>query len=112
MYEINSLQIDKGADFDETFKIYNEDGTILELFPNFSGKSKISKYPTSPISFPFNVLLDTENNEVNISMAATVTETLPFSNRCYFDVILTYGYGTPRTKKVLRGTILVNDTIS
>jgi hypothetical protein len=112
VYEINSLQIDKGADFDETFKIYNEDGTVLELNSSFSGKSKISKYPTSPISFPFNVLLDTENNEVNISMAATVTDTLPFSNRCYFDVVLTYGYVTPTTKKVLRGTILVNDTVS
>lgn len=112
MYEINSLQIDKGADFDETFKIYNEDGTVLELFPGYSGRSKIRKYPTSPISFPFNVFLDIENNEVNISMASTVTETLPFSNRCYFDLLLTYGYVTPTTKKVLRGTILVNDTAS
>jgi hypothetical protein len=112
VYEINSLQIDKGADFDETFKIYNEDGTVLELFPGFSGRSKISKYPTSPISFPFNVFLDTENNEVNISMASTVTESLPFSNRCYFDLLLTYGYASPTTKKVLRGTILVNDTVA
>lgn len=112
MYEINSLQIDKGADFDETFKIFNEDGSVLEINSSFSGKAKISKYPTSPISVPFNVLLDTESNEVNISMASTVTETLPFSNRCYFDVLLTYGFSNPTTKKFVRGTIIVNDSIS
>lgn len=112
MYEINSFQLDKGADFDETFKIFNEDGTILDLNSSFSGVSRLSKYPTSPVSFPFNVLLDLENNEVNISMAASVTETLPFSNRCYFDLFLTYGYTSPFTKKFLKGTIMVNDSIS
>ena len=112
MYEINSLQIDKGSDFDETFKIYNEDGTVLELNPSFSGVSRISKYPTSPVSYPFNVLLDLESDEINISMDSTVTQALPFSNRCYFDLVLTYGYTNPVTKKFLKGMIMVNDTIS
>lgn len=112
MYEINSLQIDKGTDFDETFKIYNEDGTELVFNSSFSGVSKLRKYPTSPIYVPFNVLLDLESNEVNISMAATVTDAIPFSNRSYFDLVLTYGYTNPVSKKFLKGTILVNDTVS
>lgn len=110
--EINSLTIEKGTTFDETFKIYNEDGSLLDIDESFTGSAKLRKYPTSPISYPFNLTLDDENNEVNVSMASTVTSVLPFSGRCYFDVILTYGYSNPTTKKYVKGTIIVNDSVS
>lgn len=112
VYEINSLTLEKGADFDETFKILNEDGTILGINSSFTGVSKIGKHATSPTKYPFVVTLDTESDEVNISMAATMTETLPFSGRCYFDVILTYGFVDTTTKKFVKGTIIVNDSVS
>ena len=112
VYEINTLTIEKGATFDETFKIYNEDGSLLGINTSFTGSAKLRKYPTSPISYPFNLVLDDENDEVNISMASTVTAQLPFSGRCYFDVILTYGYTNPTTKKYVKGTIIVNDSTS
>lgn len=111
VYEINSLTIDKGTDFDETFKIYNEDGTPLCINSSFTGVSKLRKYPTSENEYPFNLILDTESNEVNISMGSTMTATLP-SGRCYFDVILTYGYTHFTTKKYVKGTIIVNETAS
>lgn len=112
VYEINSLTLDKGADFDETFKIYNDDGTLLGINSSFSGVSKLKKYPKSPDEYPFNLLLDIESNEVNISMASTVTQALPISGRCYFDIFLTYGFSTPATKKFVKGTIIVNDSVS
>ena len=112
VYEINSLTIEKGTTFDETFKIYNEDGSLLDINESFTGSAKLKKYPTSPISYPFILTLDEENNEVNVSMASTVTAELPFSGRCYFDVILTYGYSNPTTKKYVKGTIIVNDSVS
>ena len=110
--EINHLIIEKGTDFDETFEIYNEDGSALDINASFSGSAKLRKYPSSPVSYPFNLILDEEGNKVNISMASTITSQLPFSGRCYFDVILTYGYSNPTTKKYVKGTIIVNDSAS
>lgn len=110
--EINSLIIQKGSDFNETFKIYEEDGTPLIINSSFSGVSKIRKHPTSDIAFPFDLYLDIHNSSVNISMASTVTAQLPFSGRCCFDILLTYGFSEQTTKKFVKGTILVEDTAS
>ena len=111
VYEINSLKIEKGTDFDETFKIYNEDGSALDINSSFTGVAKIRKHPTSPVSYPLDLFLDEETNDVNISMAATMTTAVP-SGRCYFDIILTYGYADTTTKKFVKGTIMVEDTAS
>lgn len=109
--EINSLVIEKGSDFDATFTIYNEDGSKLGITTNFTGVSKLRKYPTSPITYPFNVYLNTDDSTVTISMASTMTSQLP-SGRCYYDVMLTYGYAETTTKKYVKGTIIVQDTAS
>lgn len=111
VYEITTLTIEKGATFDETFKIYNEDGTTLGINSSFSGVAKISKYPSSPTKYPLTVNLYSDTDEVNISMAATMTAQLP-SGRCYFDVLLTYGFEEPTTKKFVKGTLIVGDTAS
>ena len=111
VYEINSLTIEKGTDFDETFKIYNEDGSPLGINSSFTGVAKIRKHPTSTVVYPLDVYLNGTTNEVNISMAATMTSSLP-SGRCYFDLLLTYGYADTTTKKFIKGTIIVGDTAS
>lgn len=112
VYEINTLTIEKGADFDETFIIYNEDGSPLGINSSFTGVSKLRKHPKSEASYPFELYLDSETSSVNISMASTVTSQLPISGRCYFDVLLTYGYADTTTKKFVKGTIIVQDTSS
>lgn len=111
VYEINSLKIEKGTDFDETFKIYNDDGSPLDINSSFTGVAKIRKYPASPVSYPLDLFLDENTNEVNISMGATMTTAVP-SGRCYFDIILTYGFADTTTKKFVKGTIMVEDTAS
>lgn len=110
-YEITTLTIEKGATFDETFKIYNEDGSPLGIDSSFVGVAKISKHPSSSIKYPLNVTLYPDTGDVNVSMAATMTAQLP-SGRCYFDVLLTYGYADTTTKKFIKGTIIVGDTAS
>jgi hypothetical protein len=111
VYEINSLTIQKGTDFDETFGISNEDGSPLGINSSFIGVSKLSKYPNSKKVYPFDVYLDEISSSVSISMASTMTSKLP-SGRCYFDIILTYGYGNTTTKKFVTGSIIVQDTSS
>lgn len=112
VYEINSFTIEKGTDFDETLKIYNQDGSDLGINDSFTGVAKLRKYPTSPVGYPFQVSLYADTNDVNISMGATMTSQLPISGRCYFDLILTYGYIETITKKFIKGTIIVSDTAS
>lgn len=111
VYEINNLTIQKGTNFEETFNIYNEDGTPLGINSSFSGVSKIAKHPTAPVKYPFEVYLNETESSVTISMASTITSQLP-SGRCYFDVLLTYGYAETTTKEFIRGTIIVQDTTS
>lgn len=109
--EISNLVIDKGTSFDITFNIFNEDGSELDIDNSYTGVSKLRKYPSSPVSYPFSVGLSTADNTVSISMASTVTSQLP-TGRCYFDLILTYGYAEPTTKKYVLGSIIVRDTNS
>jgi len=111
VYKINNLIIEKGEDFNETFKIYNQDGSPLIFDSNFTGVSKLKKHPGAKKEYPFNIILDQNNNEINISMASTITSSLS-SGRYYFDVLLTYGYSEPTTKKYIKGTIIVKDTVS
>jgi hypothetical protein len=109
VYEISNLSIEKGTDFDETFKIYNEDGSPLGINSSFTGVAKLRKHAAANEAYSFDVNLNSETNEVNISMAATMTSSLP-SGRCYFDLLLTYGYADTTTKKYLKGNIMVFDT--
>lgn len=109
--EFTNLIIEKGTDFEATFNIFNEDLSEFDIVGSFVGVSKLRKYPTSPISYPFEVTLNEVENNVTISMAATMTSTLP-SGRCYFDIVLTYGYSDTTTQKFVKGTIIVGDTAS
>jgi hypothetical protein len=108
VYEINNLTIQKGTDFDETFNVFNEDGTPLNANGNFSAVSKIKKYPSSPTAYSFNTAIDILNSAINISMTESMTAELP-TGRCYFDVLLIYG---STTKKIITGTIIVQETTS
>jgi hypothetical protein len=108
VYEINNFTIEKGTDFSETFVILNEDGSVLELNSSFGGTAKICKSYASQ-KYPLTVNLYQDTNEINISMGATMTTQLP-SGRCYFDVILTYGFAEKSTKKFVKGTLIVGDT--
>jgi hypothetical protein len=111
VYEINSLTIDKGTDFDATFVLLNDDGSPVGINSSFTGVSKLRKYPSSVNEYPFDVYLDDDTSEVTISMASTMTSQLP-SGRCYFDIVLTYGFAEQTIKKYVKGSIIVQDTSS
>lgn len=111
VYENNSLTIHKGTDFEETFIVYEEDGSSLGINTSFSAVAKIRKHPKSIAEYEFDVGFDEENSAVIISMASTMTSQLP-SGRCCFDVLMTYGFSEPTTKKIITGTIIVQDTTS
>lgn len=106
--EVN-LRIEKGTDFDATFKVSNADGSVFSL-SGYTASSKIRKYPTSPDSQSFSTSITTATGEIKISMASTITSQLD-AGRNYYDVIVTNS-GAGKVQKVFQGTAIVSDTVS
>lgn len=111
VYEVNNLTIKKGTTFNETFTISNEDGTPLDINNSYSAVAKIRKYPSDPTSYSFDVIIDEITSSINISMNEETTAQLP-TGRCYFDILISYGYVDTTTKAVVQGTIIVQETAS
>jgi len=104
-----NLSLEKGTDFEATFNVFGEDSDPL-LLNNFTGVSKIRKYPTSPDSQSFTVSITAATGEVKIGMAKSTT-TLLSSGRNYYDVLLT-SQTNNTSFKVVEGSIIVSDTAS
>lgn len=106
--EVN-LRIEKGTNFEATFKVSNSDGSVFSL-AGYTASSKIRKYPTSPSPQSFSSSITVATGEIKISMASTVTSELD-AGRNYYDVIITNS-GTGKVQKVFQGTAIVSDTVS
>jgi hypothetical protein len=109
--EVNSLTIERGTDFDATFKILESDSSPLTL-SYYTGVSKIRKYPSSPTYHSFTVGITTATGEVKISMGKTTTCLLT-PGRNYFDIIIiSPNISDNIITKVVEGTIIVSESIS
>jgi hypothetical protein len=103
-----NLTINKGTYFEETFTLTAEDERGL----NLSGSSvtaRMKKHPTASTSYPFSTTLTIANSSVKISMASTITATLP-SGRCCYDILLVASSGF--ISKVVEGNVIVQETVS
>lgn len=105
---IVNLVIHKGTDFEETFYFTAEDGDGLNLL-NTTATAKIKKHPASQDSYNFTTALTVSDSSVKVSMADTITSTLP-SGRCMYDIVLTGPDGFKT--KIVEGNVLVQETIS
>jgi hypothetical protein len=103
-----NLTIHKGTYFEETFQLFSEDNANLSL-SNKIASAKLKKHPTASTSYPFQATHSLGTNTVKISMASTITATLP-DGRCCYDVILTTNGGF--ISKVVEGNVMVESTIS
>jgi hypothetical protein len=104
-----NLTIEKGTDFEATFIITAEDGSPLN-FNSHTAIAKIRKYPSSPTSFNFNVNLNISQSSIRIFMSKETTALLS-SGRNYFDILTVYQVDNS-VRKVVSGTIIVQDTVS
>jgi hypothetical protein len=86
--EISNIVIEKGTDFEAIFIISAEDGSSLN-FNSHTATAKIRKYPSSPASFQFNVLLNISESSIKITMPRATTALLP-TGRNYFDILLIF----------------------
>jgi hypothetical protein len=104
-----NLTIEKGTDFEALFIISAEDGGPINL-NSHSATAKIRKYPSSPISFEFNVSLNISESSIKITMPRATTSLLS-TGRNYFDILLKYETDNV-VRKVVSGTIIVEETSS
>jgi hypothetical protein len=102
-----NLTIEKGTDFEAIFIISAEDGSSLN-FNSHTATAKLRKYPSSPISFQFNVSLNISESSIKITMPRATTALLP-TGRNYFDILLNNQIDNKVTK-VVSGTIIVEET--
>lgn len=102
-----NLTIEKGTDFEATFIISAEDGSAINLISH-SATAKMRKYPSSPISFDFNVILNIAESSIKIEMPRETTALLS-TGRNYFDILLKYEIDN-KISKVVAGTIIVEET--
>lgn len=105
-----NLIIHKGTDFEETFSLDADDGLGLNL-TGYTAKCSLRKHPKSTKAFPFNVEITVSDSSVKVSMASTVTSTLP-SGRCYYDLTLISPAPTSNISKTVEGNVIVEDTSS
>jgi hypothetical protein len=103
-----NLIVHKGTYFEEIFSLTAEDGSGLNL-TGHSVTAKIKKHPTATTSYPFTTTLTIADSTVKISMASTMTSSMP-SGRYIYDVVLTSSTGL--LSKVVEGNVLVQETAS
>jgi hypothetical protein len=103
-----NIVIHKGTYFEETFSLTSEDGLGLNL-TNSSAVARLRKYPTAKDYYSFSTTLTIADSTVKISMASTITSSLP-SGRCYYDLLLNSSAGV--LSKVVEGNALVQETVS
>lgn len=109
VYEINNLTIEKGTNFEATFKVFEPDNSTAN-FMSYSGVCKIRKHPTSTNYQSCQVSITSGTGEVTVSMGKSFTSLLS-TGRNYYDIILTHSI-TNKSSKVVKGTLIVNDSVS
>lgn len=109
--EITNLVIEKGADYEGTFTLFNDDSSGLSLLGISSFSSRIRKHSTSIIFEDFAVTATlAPPATITLKLTAAQTRNLE-SGRNYFDV-----FGFTQTGNVpikyIKGTIIVQDSMS
>lgn len=104
-----NLRIEKGTDFAQTFKVFNDDASVVD-FSDYSGVCKIRKYPSSPTYYSCDVYIIGLNGLVVVSLSKEVTQQLS-TGRNYYDLILTKA-STNISTKFVEGSIIVSDSAS
>lgn len=104
-----NITIEQGADFASTFTITNSDGSVYNLL-NTSATAKLKKFPESETSYSFSTSITVSTGKITLSMANTVTSTIP-SGRYYYDILLTNNVSGLKTR-VIQGMALVSAAVS
>lgn len=103
-----NIVIEKETDFSNNFKL-KKDGDPIDL-TTCTFVSKIKKHYSSSTSYNFTVnkLAPYNLGYINVSMASSITETIP-EGRYVYDVLMTL---SGSTTKVIQGNLLVRGTAS
>jgi len=104
-----NITIEQGTDFEKTYTLRNSDFSVFDL-TGYTAEAKIKKHPTSEISYDFSVGITSSLGEITISMASSITDTIPYG-RHYYD-ILTTEISSGKVSKAYTGMALINSSIT
>ena len=98
-----NIVLEKNTDFSTNFKL-KKDGASLDL-TGYTCTASMRKYYTSSTHYDFttSILVPNSLGVVNVSMASSITSTIP-TGRYVYDVLISFA-GT--TTKVIEGNVLV-----
>lgn len=104
-----NLIINTGTDFEQTFTLEDEKtGGRLDL-TSYSVCSKLKKNYLSSSVYSFDISIpDPTTGEVKISLASSVTSTIP-AGRYYYDLVVSDG---TKTDKIVEGNALIKLTVT
>ena len=103
-----NIVISQGADFEETFKSTESDGSVSNL-AGYTGEAKLKKHAGSTSSSNFTVSITGATGEVSIAMTSGVTGGLT-PGRHLYDVRLTSSAGAK--SRLVEGMAMVTAGIS
>ena len=104
-----NLVIDKGADFDTSFYITNQDGTPLDMAGD-TGEATMKKSFSATSSVPFTLtFLDRTLGHVQIALTAAESAVLD-KRRYHYDILLTSPNGYK--SRVIEGLAEVNPGVT
>jgi len=106
---VENITIEQGADFEKVYTLKNPDSSIIDL-SNYTAIAKIKRHSTSTTSYDFNVGIASTVGQITISIAGTITDTIPYG-RHYYDIFTTDTL-TGIVTKAYTGMALVNSSIS
>ena len=109
--EVSDVIIEKCSSFEKSFTLLNDDGTPTSLTGVGTANATIRKYSSSSISENFSLSVSGADGIITLSLTPEETSNLE-SGRNYFDVLMYTTVGGSVRKKYLKGTALVEETMT
>ena len=103
-----NIVIDQGTSFSTTIDVTDDDGNIVDL-DGFTGAAQMRKHYTSSTAYDFTVAITEDLGEVNLSMTANTTNSIP-AGRYVYDCELTDSAGL--VSRLIEGVVTVTPGVT
>lgn len=103
---VENLILHQGEDFSKNFTIKNLDKSLVDI-SSYSAYGYMAKYPESEEKVEFTVGIVTTSSQINISIANTITQSIPHG-RHYYNL---FAQSNQLIKKEREGEILVRPSV-
>ena len=103
--ELINIVIEQGVDYTKVFEKTEPDGSVFDFtgWSNIDGD--IRKHPDAVKVYPFNVGIVSTAGEISVSIAASITDSIPWG-RYYYNIFGNDPFGN--LQKIYKGEAFIN----